>query len=46
MEDEFVLIQYFAIQDKNEVYRDVVEISQEISEIKKLQDEKRLLNWG
>ncbi len=43
--DEMILIQYFAIRDKNNVYKGVIEVTQEISGIRKLQGEKRLLDW-
>ncbi|MGE0089605.1 MAG: DUF438 domain-containing protein [Bacteroidales bacterium] len=46
MKNETILIQYFAIRDKNGIYKGVVEVSQEISEIKSLTGEKRLLDWG
>lgn len=39
------LIQYFALRDANQVYKGVVEVSQEISGIQQLQGEKRLLEW-
>lgn len=42
---ETVLIQYFAIRDKSDIYRGVVEVSQEISDIKNIKGEKRLLEW-
>jgi len=45
MKGEFILIQYFAVRDIQNNYRGVVEISQEISEIKALEGEKRLLDW-
>jgi hypothetical protein len=38
-------IRYFAIRDKNKVYKGVIEVSQDITEIQKLSGEKRLLNW-
>lgn len=45
MKGEFILIQYFAIRDEQGIYKGVVEVSQEISEIRNIQGEKRLLNW-
>jgi DUF438 domain-containing protein len=45
MKNETILIQYFAVRDKEGVYKGVVEVSQEISEIKSLTGEKRLLDW-
>jgi PAS domain S-box-containing protein len=46
MKGEFILIQYFAIRDEHGNYRGVVEVSQEITEIRKLEGENRLLDWG
>lgn len=45
MKGEFILIQYFAVRDEQGNYKGVVEVSQEITEIKNLQGEKRLLDW-
>lgn len=42
---ELVLIQYFAVRDESNNYRGVIEVSQEISAIKALEGEKRLLDW-
>ncbi len=46
MKNEMILIQYFAVRDENGHYRGVIEVSQEISGIKSLQGERRLLQWG
>ncbi len=43
--NKFVLIQYFAVRDENGNYRGVLEVTQDITEIKKLEGEKRLLDW-
>jgi len=45
MKGEFILIQYFAMRDEDGNYKGVVEVSQEITEIRNLQGEKRLLDW-
>lgn len=45
MKGEFILIQYFAIRDESGNYKGVVEVSQEITEIKNLKGEQRLLDW-
>ena len=45
MRGEFILIQYFAVRDAQGDYRGVIEVSQEVSEIKALEGEKRLLDW-
>ncbi|MCX7958036.1 MAG: DUF1858 domain-containing protein [Deltaproteobacteria bacterium] len=38
-------IRYFAVRDKNGRYMGTLEVSQDITEIKKLSKEKRLLEW-
>ncbi len=45
MNNETILIQYFAVRDNKQNYKGVIEVSQEITEIKKLKGEKRLLDW-
>ncbi len=40
-----LLIQYFAVRDENGHYKGVMEVSQEIAEIRNLQGENRLLDW-
>jgi len=45
MKGEFVLIQYFAVRDDLGNYKGVVEVSQEITEIRNIQGEQRLLDW-
>lgn len=42
---ELVLIQYFALYDNEDKYRGVIEVSQEVSEIRGLEGEKKLLDW-
>ena len=44
MKGQFILIQYFAIRDENGNYKGTAEVSQDITEIRKLDGEKRLLN--
>ena len=45
MNNEMILIQYFAIRDESGRYKGVIEVSQEVSGIKSLEGEKRLLDW-
>jgi len=45
MKGEFILIQYFAVRDEQGNYKGVVEVSQEITEIRNIQGENRLLDW-
>jgi len=42
---KFILIQYFALFDNKGQYSGVLEVSQDITEIRKLKGEKRLLVW-
>lgn len=41
---KFIYIRYFAVRDKNGKYLGTLEVSQDITEIKKLEGEKRLLD--
>lgn len=41
----FLHIRYFAVRDKKGRYRGVLEVGQDISRIRELQGEKRLLDW-
>lgn len=43
---KMVLIQYFALRDSEGAYKGVLEVSQDITEIKSLDGERRLLKWG
>ncbi len=43
MGDKFILIQYFALRDAEGKYRGTLEVSQDVSEIRKLNGEKRLM---
>ncbi len=42
----FILIRYFAVRDNDGTYRGVMEMSQDITDIKTLEGEQRLLDWG
>lgn len=42
---QFVHIRYFAVRDDNEVYKGVIEMSQDVTDIRKLEGDKRLLDW-
>lgn len=41
-----IYIRYFAVRDKEKNYRGVVELSQDITEVKDIKGEKRLLEWN
>lgn len=45
MKGELVLIEYYAVRDAEGTYRGVIEVSQEVSEIQKLEGERRLIRW-
>jgi len=45
MKGMFILIQYFALRDEEGRYKGTLEVSQEISGIRSLTGEKRLLDW-
>jgi DUF438 domain-containing protein len=38
-------IRYFAIRDNDKTYRGVIEMSQDVTDIQKLEGQKRLLDW-
>lgn len=45
MNGRFVHIRYFAVRDKNGKYLGTMEVTQDLTDIKKLEGEKRLLDW-
>ncbi len=45
MMGKFILIQYYAIRNEKGEYKGVLEVSQDVTEIRQLQGEKRLLEW-
>jgi len=45
MKGQFILIKYFAVRDAAGKYRGCLEVSQDITHIKKLEGQKRLLDW-
>jgi DUF438 domain-containing protein len=45
LKDKLVFIRYFAVKDKNGAYLGCVEVTQDVTNIKKLEGEKRLLDW-
>ncbi len=42
---QFIHIQYFAVRDPDGTYRGVIEMSQDVTHIRSLEGEKRLLDW-
>ena len=45
LNDRFIHIRYFALYDQEGAYRGVVEVSQDVTEIRALKGQKRLLDW-
>ena len=43
--DSFIHIRFFAIRDKDKNYKGVMEITQNVSDIKALEGERRILDW-
>lgn len=41
----FILIQYFAVRDSSGVYKGVLEVSQDVTDIRGLTGQRRLLDW-
>jgi len=45
MNNRLIHIRYFAVRDKNGEYLGTMEVTQDITDIKKIEGEKRLLDW-
>lgn len=45
IQEQFIHIRFFALRDKDKNYKGVLEIMQEVSGIRKLEGNKRLLDW-
>ena len=45
LNNRLILIRYFAVRDKNGKYLGTVEVTQDITDIKKIEGQKRLLDW-
>ncbi len=45
LNERIVLIRYFAVRDRDGLYLGCVEVSQDVTEITKLEGERRLLDW-
>lgn len=42
---QFIHIRYFAVRNDEGIYKGVIEMSQDVTEIRKLEGDKRLLDW-
>jgi DUF438 domain-containing protein len=45
MNDRMVHIRYFAVRDDHGKYLGTLEVTQDVTDIKKLEGQKRLLDW-
>jgi len=45
MRGKFILIEYYAMRDENGKYRGTLEVSQDVTDIRALDGERRLLEW-
>ena len=45
MNNRLIHIKYFAVRDKNGKYLGTMEVTQDLTDIKKIKGEKRLLDW-
>ena len=45
MNNRIIHIRYFAVRDKNGKYLGTIEVTQDITDIKRIEGEKRLLDW-
>ena len=45
MKGKFVLIEYYALRDQAGNYKGTLEVSQDITELRELEGEQRLLDW-
>ncbi|MDD3274081.1 MAG: PAS domain-containing protein, partial [Bacteroidales bacterium] len=43
---KFIHIRYFAVRDEKGGYKGVLEVSQDVTDIRELQGQKRLLDWS
>jgi len=45
LQGRFIYIRHFAVPNKDNVYKGTLEVSQDLTEIRRLEGEKRLLAW-
>lgn len=43
--EKFIVIDYYALRNKNGLFKGVLEVSQDITDFRKLKGEKRLLSF-
>ena len=45
MSGKFIYIRYFAVRDASGYYRGTLEVSQDLTRIRKIEGQQRLLDW-
>jgi hypothetical protein len=45
MDNRLIHIRYFAVRDKDGKYLGTMEVTQDLTDIKKIEGQKRLLDW-
>jgi DUF438 domain-containing protein len=46
MDGKFIMIRYFAMRDEDGKYVGTLEVSQELSRLRELEGERRLVQWS
>jgi DUF438 domain-containing protein len=46
LQGKFILIRYIALRSQNGIYKGCLEVSQDVTEIRQLEGERRLLDWA
>lgn len=46
MKDRFINIRYFALRNEQDIYKGTIEVSQDVTEVRSLKGERRLLEWN
>ena len=46
LKDRIIYIRYFALRNEQGIYKGTIEVSQDVTDIKSLQGERRLLEWN
>jgi hypothetical protein len=45
MKGRFIHIRYFALRNEQREYKDVIEVSQDVTSIRAIEGERRLVDW-
>jgi len=46
MQERFIYIEYFALRDRNNIYQGTIEFTQDLTKLRKLEGEQRLLSYS